>query len=137
MLENNYSRNSCVNSANTKYNHSKNIPISTRMKLYTIEFFKLQCWLHRCWWRMLETKCVGDNFAMLATDFRCWWPISCLEKITKIMKKTPTKWFCHQHLKSVGIITSPTKRFDQRHCSRIVLWLLLDATVIRMDTTSR
>jgi len=21
--------------------------------------------LHRCWWRMLETKCVGDNFEML------------------------------------------------------------------------
>ena len=19
-------------------------------------------WLHRCWWRMLETKCVGDGF---------------------------------------------------------------------------
>ena len=19
-------------------------------------------WQHRCWWRMLETKCVGDNF---------------------------------------------------------------------------
>ena len=23
--------------------------------------------LHRCWWRMLETKCVGDNFEMLVT----------------------------------------------------------------------
>ena len=19
-------------------------------------------WLHRCWWQMMETKCVGDNF---------------------------------------------------------------------------
>ena len=26
-------------------------------------------WLHRCWWRMLETKCVGDNFEMLVTVF--------------------------------------------------------------------
>ena len=24
--------------------------------------------LHRCWWRMLETKCVGDKFKMLRTD---------------------------------------------------------------------
>ena len=24
-------------------------------------------WLHRCWWQMLETKCVGDNFEMLVT----------------------------------------------------------------------
>ena len=23
--------------------------------------------LHRCWWRMLETKCVGDNYNMLVT----------------------------------------------------------------------
>ena len=25
----------------------------------------LNKWPHRCWWRMLETKCVGDNFEML------------------------------------------------------------------------
>ena len=31
-------------------------------------------WLHRCWWRMLETKCVGDKFEMLVTDLRCWRP---------------------------------------------------------------
>ena len=23
--------------------------------------------LHRCWWRMLETKCVGDNFKILVS----------------------------------------------------------------------
>ena len=32
-------------------------------------------WLHRCWWRMLETKCVFDKFEMLVTDSGCWWPI--------------------------------------------------------------
>ena len=26
---------------------------------------------HRCWWRMLETKCVGDKFEMLVTDLHC------------------------------------------------------------------
>ena len=24
-------------------------------------------WLHRCWWRMLTTNCVGDNYKMLVT----------------------------------------------------------------------
>ena len=24
-------------------------------------------WLHRCWWRMLKTKYVGENFKMLVT----------------------------------------------------------------------
>ena len=43
--------------------------------------------LHRCWWRMLETKCVGDKFEMLVTDSGCWWPISYIEKITNITKK--------------------------------------------------
>ena len=32
-------------------------------------------WSHRCWWRMLETKCVGDKFEMLMTDSGCRWPI--------------------------------------------------------------
>ena len=25
-------------------------------------------WLHRCWWRIMETECVGDKFEMLVTD---------------------------------------------------------------------
>ena len=29
----------------------------------------------RCWWPMLESKCIGDNFEMLVTDSRFWWPI--------------------------------------------------------------
>ena len=24
-------------------------------------------WLHRCWWRMLETKCIRDTYKMLMT----------------------------------------------------------------------
>ena len=31
--------------------------------------------LNRCWWRMFETKCVGDNFGTLITDLVCWWTI--------------------------------------------------------------
>ena len=29
--------------------------------------FKRRYWLHRCWWRTLETKCVGDYFRMSVT----------------------------------------------------------------------
>ena len=32
-----------------------------------LSFMKMK-WLHRCWRRMLETKCVGDKFEMLVTD---------------------------------------------------------------------
>ena len=28
-------------------------------------------WLHRYWWRMLATHCVGDKFEMLVTDSGC------------------------------------------------------------------
>ena len=44
---------------------------------------------------MLETKCFGDNFEMLVADSGCWRPISYMGKITNIMKKSPTYWFCH------------------------------------------
>ena len=30
---------------------------------------------------MLETKCIGDNFEMLVTDLRCWWPFHYIEKM--------------------------------------------------------
>ena len=46
---------------------------STLAKVREIE---ISYWgLHRCWWRMLETKFVGDKFEMLVTDSGCWWPI--------------------------------------------------------------
>ena len=52
-----------------------------------LSFFQnWQRW-HRCWWRMLETKCVGDKFKMLMTDSRCWWPIYYSDKITNKTKK--------------------------------------------------
>ena len=63
--------------------------------------------LHRCWWRMLETKSVGDNFEILVTDLRCWWPILYIEKatnmtnnVTKISKLSATDFVSnirHQH----------------------------------------
>ena len=44
--------------------------------------------LHRYWWRVLETKCVSDNFEMLLTDLRCWGPIQYIEKVINIEKVT-------------------------------------------------
>jgi len=43
--------------------------------------------LHRCWWRMLESKCVGDKFVILVTDAGYWWPIKYIGKITNIAEK--------------------------------------------------
>ena len=70
--------------------------------------------VHRCWWRMLETKCVGDKFVMLVTDSGFWWPIKYIEKITKITKKVanimilrPTSKISHHH-KVTNITMSPT-----------------------------
>ena len=40
--------------------------------------------LHRCWWRMLETKCVNDNYKMLVT-------------VLAIQDMSPTSNFSHQH----------------------------------------
>jgi len=41
---------------------------------------------HLCWWRILETVCLGDKFEILVTDF-------CIEKIndsvTNILKSSP------------------------------------------------
>ena len=34
-----------------------------------LSFMKMK-WLHRCWRRMLETKCVDDKFEMLVTDLK-------------------------------------------------------------------
>ena len=40
--------------------------------------WKMSACLNRCWWRMLETKCVGDKFEILVTsvgDEMCWWQV--------------------------------------------------------------
>ena len=43
------------------------------------------CKLHLCWWRMLETKCVGHKFEMLVTDLLRWKNHPYNKKVTKIM----------------------------------------------------
>ena len=55
------------------------------------DFFSLRIWLHRCYWRMFETKCVGDNFEMLLTV-----SVVSVQKhpkiITNIKSPTFTSW---------------------------------------------
>ena len=63
--------------------------MSHESKIVTLRvyLFRGKLRLHRCWWRMLRTKCVGDKFEMLVTDSGCWWPIKYIEKITNITQK--------------------------------------------------
>ena len=64
-------------------------------------------WLHRCWWRMLETKCVGDKFEMLLTDLIHWENRQHNEKVANIMIVPPTSQISHHH-KVTNITMSPT-----------------------------
>ena len=56
---------------------------------------------HQCWWRMLETKCVGDNYKMLATVsvnlVTSIHHLFTLASGTNIQKMLPTSKNSHQH----------------------------------------
>ena len=73
--------------------------------------------LHRCWWRMLETKCVGDNFKMLVMIlvtnilYLLKWASG-----TIIQKMSPRSLFCRQHSKIVTTCKSSTSQFHQHYC---------------------
>ena len=75
--------------------------------------------LHRCWWRMLETKCVGNNYEMLVTVFAIMVTIIqylfTLALGTSIKKVSPTSKFCHQHQKIVINFKSPTSLSPVKH----------------------
>ena len=43
-----------------------------RIQMFFQAWFDTFWWLHRCWWRMLETQCVGDKSEMLMTDLIHW-----------------------------------------------------------------
>ena len=62
-------------------------------------------WLHRCWWRMLETKSAGDNFEILVTVYAIFVP-SILHLLT--LDATNIEKFCHQDPTIVTNIMSTT-----------------------------
>ena len=91
--------------------------------------------LHRCWWRMLGKKCVGDNYAaykipQLASIVRAPLTLSSsggdefytyrrlihyiftFASGANIRKMLPTSEFCHQH---PNITMSPTPAFQTVH----------------------
>ena len=68
----------------------------------------LNNWLHRCWWRMLETKCVDDNYKILVTVLALWSKLLIanihflftLASGANIWKSLPTSKLCHQNIDS-------------------------------------
>ena len=80
-----------------KYQHCT-VPIQFLSRILTAV-------LHRCWWRMLETKCVDDNFDLLITDILHW--------------ESHQYFLCAKHYDSVTTIKSPTNRCHQHHSRRI------------------
>ena len=70
----------------------------------TISGTCLSDWLHRCWWRILATKCAGDTYNTLVTVWPFWSPTS------TIFKSSTSR--CHQdycHLYDAWI---PDEGFD-------------------------
>ena len=80
--------------------------------------------LHRCWWRMLETKCVGDNFEMLVTVLAVFvtniFYLLTLGSGTNIQNVSSISKFHHQHQKIVTNIKSLTSTCHQHLCSQWV-----------------
>jgi len=69
-------------------------------------------WLHRCWWRILETKCAGDNYKILGDGLvisvtNCW-PTS---TIFLHWRRAPISTNRHQMKVTKITVTVRTTRF--------------------------
>ena len=78
---------------------------------------KFERWFKVQWVTSMLVTDVGDQM--------CRWQvwavgdgINTLRKSPTLRKKSQTKWFFHQHFKSVTIIKSPTYRCHLYHCHR-------------------
>ena len=65
--------------------------------------------LHRCWYRMLVTVYVRDNFVMLVTDYLPFKSHHHYNSATIIMILPPTSWNCHQYNIVTNIKIAPMK----------------------------
>ena len=81
--------------------------------------------LHRCWWRMLESKCVGVKFKVLVTvltilvrnnHYLFTWASG-----TNIRKMSPTSKFSHQHRQIVTNFKSLKLRCHHRWLDNITV----------------
>ena len=61
-------------------------PVSTTLDTW--------CIIHRCWWRILETKCVGGSFDHFGRQYPLF---STLVSDTNIQKMSPTSTNHHQY----------------------------------------
>ena len=88
-------------------------------KFAEVEFLRL----HRCWWRMLETKCVGDSFEMLMTVLAILviyiLYLSTLAPDNNITKMSPISRFCHLHPKDVTNIEILSLTFKNCHQDKV------------------
>ena len=62
-------------------------------------------WLHRCWWRMLETECVGDNYKMSVLNLT----------IFLYSRRVPTFKKCHRDLVLVTNILESSSTLCHPH----------------------
>ena len=82
-------------------------------------------WSHRCSWRILRTKCGGDNY-------RCWWRFWPFWSQTSTgflnRRRAPTSQRCHQHLNFATDIpkSSPTLGQQHHHVTNISVTVLAD-----------
>ena len=79
------------------------------MKLMKILIWERSVGLDRCWWRMLETKCVGDNFQMLVTVL-----VTNILYLLTLASGTNIQR-CHQDLNSVPNILKLTLTVSHNH----------------------
>jgi len=76
------------------------------LKLYFTKFYRNKG-LHQCWWRILETKCVGDWFRILVTDLIREKITNLTKKVVNVMILPLTSEISHHH-KVTNKMMSPT-----------------------------
>ena len=92
----------------------------TRSKIaifrWILNYSKSISMLYRCWWRMLESKCVGDNYKILVTVFVI---LGSNIHYFLLWRRPPTFERCHQYRISVSNIhkSSPTLSHQHKYAS--------------------
>ena len=100
------------------YIRRKDSLMSSIRTINTCSLFRYR--LHRCWWRMLETKCVDDNSEMLVTAYAFFVTnilYLSLASGTNNQKMSIISKFYHNHPKIDTKIKSPTSTCHQHLCS--------------------
>ena len=85
----------------------------------------------KCFWidtepttRMLKTAYVRDNYEILATDLKFWWPILRIPEVTNMLVLSPTSLDCQQQKWTYNVYTNITVHyitevFEFQQCSQL------------------